>query len=787
MPKTTDTADIIEAITWLHQEGAKYVYLQPDGKAPDHPANARRGMYEGPPLNEVLEHHRSGGRLGIEPHSLGCAVVDIDGARPNLVEGQVNDPAHNELTAKTITAWLGDTGIVGRFPSLSAVRKQSGKSHLWVQFVPGAQNPLGVNRDGERRMNGHGKMRTPDQADGWFDVKMEHNYVDVNHYLIPLAESVSDADPNVGNPKLAQLIRWGEEYDPTLNAKFETAQRPALSGPVQMITGKRAAVLRESMLKKWPAPKKGSRHITVRAWGRIAGGSERWLEGVVDHVRRLAIGLPAAKLKQLEKAIEEGRAKPMAPPPDNFTGSRREWTQYESQEQPPIEAYAQDADAAPEPDTFGDGAFEVNLPGFQAALAHCECNLRMDVRSGAAQWKIGDNEWQPDSPELAMHVLHALLAERCDTLQPWSEKTPVKKGYKIGRRLFEEFQLATLQQRQYDPFSDYLGGLPAWDRKPRIDTILIELLGAKDTKLNRFGSSMVLLQAARYVTHPGFKCDESLLIAGPTGIGKSSVYQLALPESIRGAGFTDKPRFDMTAKELAEALESGVIVEFAETDLGGRNGAQTKRWLTSRDDGGMRMAYGRKRVTRPRRGTFYATADKRECMSSDPAMVRRFVPVWVEGGVDYAEMLSWWNEHRDQCWAEAVTRAKLGDPFLPQALRAAQIVAAAHLKGDWTSLHDRIEPRSSQLNGRSLADIRWILKLDNPPVVSDADLKAALQDCGFTTMGRKQAKTPYGKMRPYRPWALRGWRPPESFEFEFVRDRETAKLASADDPAELFE
>lgn len=149
-------------------------------------------------------------------------------------------------------------------------------------------------------------------------------------------------------------------------------------------------------------------------------------------------------------------------------------------------------------------------------------------------------------------------------------------------------------------------------------------------------------------------------------------------------------------------------------------------------------------------------------------MNRRFVPVWCEGKLSYTEIKSWWDANREQCWAEAVARAAEGDPYLPAHLRREQLATAADMQADRGSLHDDIDRFEGKLDGRCIADIRYVLGLDQ--TVRDYDLRRALQDCGYVP-GPKRIVTEDGKRKSYRPWNRPDWIPADGFEFEFLRAR----------------
>ena len=77
--------------------------------------------------------------------------------------------------------------------------------------------------------------------------------------------------------------------------------------------------------------------------------------------------------------------------------------------------------------------------------------------------------------------------------------------------------------RSYHPIREYLAALPEWDGVPRVDTLLIDYLGAEDNSYVRAVTRKTLCAAVRRVQEPGVKFDTMLVLNGPQGIGKSTL------------------------------------------------------------------------------------------------------------------------------------------------------------------------------------------------------------------------------------------------------------------------
>jgi len=66
--------------------------------------------------------------------------------------------------------------------------------------------------------------------------------------------------------------------------------------------------------------------------------------------------------------------------------------------------------------------------------------------------------------------------------------------------------------------------LPKWDGTERVDTLLIDYLGAEDTAYVRAVMRKSLVAAIARVFKPGTKFDPILVLNGPQGIGKSTFF-----------------------------------------------------------------------------------------------------------------------------------------------------------------------------------------------------------------------------------------------------------------------
>ena len=76
--------------------------------------------------------------------------------------------------------------------------------------------------------------------------------------------------------------------------------------------------------------------------------------------------------------------------------------------------------------------------------------------------------------------------------------------------------------RAYHPIREFIESLPEWDKVPRVDTLLVDYLGASDTAYVRAVTRKTLCAAISRVLRPGCKFDSMLVLNGPQGVGKGT-------------------------------------------------------------------------------------------------------------------------------------------------------------------------------------------------------------------------------------------------------------------------
>lgn len=226
-------------------------------------------------------------------------------------------------------------------------------------------------------------------------------------------------------------------------------------------------------------------------------------------------------------------------------------------------------------------------------------------------------------------------------------------GLNFSLELFGHALRQIAWEARYHPVREYLNATqPTWDGTARIDTWLIDYAGAEDNEYVRAVGRLFLLAAVRRARDPGAKFDELLVLEGPQGRGKSTLFEALCPDP---SWFTDNISLSMSTKEVMEVTAGKWIVEAPELSrLRNAEVEHVKAMLSRRFDKA-RGAYARYTDERGR-GFVWAGTTNSDQYLHDRTGNRRFWPVLC--GII---RLAWIPKVRDQLWAEAAHREAVGE------------------------------------------------------------------------------------------------------------------------------
>ncbi len=220
-----------------------------------------------------------------------------------------------------------------------------------------------------------------------------------------------------------------------------------------------------------------------------------------------------------------------------------------------------------------------------------------------------------------------------------------------------------VDDRSYHPIREFFESLPEWDGVSRVDTLLIDYLGAEDNAYTRAVTRKTICAAIARIRNPGIKFDNILVLNGTQGIGKST-----LIAKLGGEWYSDSLSLtDMNDKTAAEKLQGYWIMEIGE--LAGMKKADVDRVkaFISRQDDKYRASFGRRVTPHPRQCIFFGTTNSQNGFLRDITGNRRFWTVKVPGSRD----LKPWNittEDVRQVWAEAIVLYERGEKLYLDAV-----------------------------------------------------------------------------------------------------------------------
>ncbi len=235
-----------------------------------------------------------------------------------------------------------------------------------------------------------------------------------------------------------------------------------------------------------------------------------------------------------------------------------------------------------------------------------------------------------------------------------------KYGISSKDKIFDAVNVVA-GENKFHPVREYLDAC-TWDGVPRVDTLLIDYLGAEDNAYTRAVTRKALAAAVARIYRPGCKFDYMLTIRGRQGLGKSAIIG-----KLGGEWFSDTFS-TMQGKEAYEQVMGVWIMEVGELAGMRKAEAETIKLYISKQTDRFRPAYGRRLQEFPRQCIFIGTTNETQFLR-DTTGNRRF---WVvdtpnDPPRDMWEALT--PETVRLIWAEAVEIYRKGEKlYLPREL-----------------------------------------------------------------------------------------------------------------------
>jgi len=207
----------------------------------------------------------------------------------------------------------------------------------------------------------------------------------------------------------------------------------------------------------------------------------------------------------------------------------------------------------------------------------------------------------------------------------------------------------------FNEVQDWLRSLQ-WDGVKRLDTILIDYLGAVNTPYTRAVARKSIVAAVARAMTPGCKYDYMPILSGPQGIGKSTFLRLL------GRNWYSDSLQTFEGKEASEMLQGIWINEIGELAGMSKSEANAVKQFLSRTEDIYRVPFAKHTKAFPRRCVFFGTTNDSEFLK-DRTGNRRFWPVDVGLQPPTKNVFTQLEEEVPQIYAEAFFYWQMGEPL----------------------------------------------------------------------------------------------------------------------------
>lgn len=284
-----------------------------------------------------------------------------------------------------------------------------------------------------------------------------------------------------------------------------------------------------------------------------------------------------------------------------------------------------------------------------------------------------------------------------------------------------------------------------WDGVKRLNGWLTQYLGVPLSPYSARVAAWWLMGAVKRVLEPGAKFDYCLVLAGPQGKGKSTVFE------VLGGDWFGDTELDLQSKDAMASLRGKMIYEFPELGALARSEERRQKSFLSRRIDDFRPSYGTRNIKAPRQVVFGGSTNEHE-WNKDPTGGRRFWPVdCLLEEIDIAGL----RAVRDQLFAEALHRVEQGERYWPTAEEQRKWFDEEQLRVEQQdsivdAIHDWVFGRVSDFSCYDVA--AECLKLDASKLTRDLQTRIgiALRKLGCPRVERRNGMIRYWYKPPVR-------------------------------------
>lgn len=215
-----------------------------------------------------------------------------------------------------------------------------------------------------------------------------------------------------------------------------------------------------------------------------------------------------------------------------------------------------------------------------------------------------------------------------------------KYGIKMSDQQVAEYILTSARNRMFNPVRDWITSL-RWDGKKRLEHCLP---GVLDSPFSRLAARVCVVGAVARIMDPGCHMDNSLILYGKEGVGKSRwMRHMAVnPEWYGELG-------DVHNKDTLMVLVQKWILVSDEVDAMGRAGFDTLKSFLTKTHDNFRLPYARESGMYPRHCAIWGTTNDKEFLKEQEGNRRFFIVECINSDERVLD-----EEWVAQVWAEAL-------------------------------------------------------------------------------------------------------------------------------------